>query len=351
MEDQDYSVRIVKQLIKDRRLAPFYRGLDDEDDQPVLECPICFLYYPSNINYTRCCEQPICSECFVQVKRSLENLDPCSCPYCVESDFGVVYTPPSPHVSTSTSPKRNSETSGSRRVNKNAAASFDTDGKGRAIITSDSIRPLFIARQQEMAISRAAEESQRSRLAQSLATDGASGFGSQLEGAATAAANLVENLHSGRFVCTISGLIFVYRSLFRNSLTRRSRWSQAMPSTSGNRQLSNMRLLGADLEEIMLMEAMRRSLVDEQESQRSQANVEESSLAIESQEQETPSSSERLPAEEVHVVPDDMHVENIGNALESLQIDPMFVADETVALDENGLTSVVPDVTVPVANE
>jgi hypothetical protein len=33
------------------------------------ECPICFLYYPPYLNRTRCCDQPICSECFVQIKR------------------------------------------------------------------------------------------------------------------------------------------------------------------------------------------------------------------------------------------------------------------------------------------
>ncbi|KAG0677152.1 SNF1-interacting protein, partial [Pichia californica] len=36
------------------------------------ECPICFLFYPKILNTTRCCVQPICTECFVQMKR----LDP-----------------------------------------------------------------------------------------------------------------------------------------------------------------------------------------------------------------------------------------------------------------------------------
>lgn len=78
------------------------------------ECPICFLYYPKNLNLSRCCRQPICSECFVQIKR----LDPhpphddssndpsnnelphtiisesSNCPYCAMPDFGVTYDPP-----------------------------------------------------------------------------------------------------------------------------------------------------------------------------------------------------------------------------------------------------------------
>lgn len=74
------------------------------------ECPICFLFYPPHMNYLRCCRQPICSECFVQIKR----LDPhpphddqgdldlphtliseyANCPYCAMANFGVTYEPP-----------------------------------------------------------------------------------------------------------------------------------------------------------------------------------------------------------------------------------------------------------------
>lgn len=76
-----------------------------------IECPICFLFYPNSLNMTRCCAQPICSECFVQMKRAephprhdepepdtlLGQLDlisePTACPYCAMTDFGVVYSP------------------------------------------------------------------------------------------------------------------------------------------------------------------------------------------------------------------------------------------------------------------
>jgi len=66
---------------------------------PPTECPICFLYYPSPLNHTRCCEQPICTECFVQIKRADPNhtnppsSEPATCPYCMETNFGVVYRP------------------------------------------------------------------------------------------------------------------------------------------------------------------------------------------------------------------------------------------------------------------
>lgn len=85
------------------------------------ECPICFLYYPPYLNKTRCCDQAICSECFVQIKRpdphppghvdpsapvppssagdedgSHDELvsEPADCPYCQAPEFGVTFEPP-----------------------------------------------------------------------------------------------------------------------------------------------------------------------------------------------------------------------------------------------------------------
>ncbi|PNY25185.1 Protein SIP5 [Tolypocladium capitatum] len=85
------------------------------------ECPICFLLYPPYLNRTRCCDQPICSECFVQIKRADPHLpehhpdgqvrdptegltpedrpemltsEPSACPYCQQPEFGVTYDPP-----------------------------------------------------------------------------------------------------------------------------------------------------------------------------------------------------------------------------------------------------------------
>ncbi|KAG0123346.1 hypothetical protein HOY82DRAFT_495258 [Tuber indicum] len=82
----------------------------------AVECPICFLYYPPYFNKTRCCDQEICSECFVQIKRPDPHLpehhddpnnpsssnsspdqlisEPATCPFCVEPEFGVIYAPP-----------------------------------------------------------------------------------------------------------------------------------------------------------------------------------------------------------------------------------------------------------------
>ncbi|CAO3644337.1 unnamed protein product [Cunninghamella blakesleeana] len=108
---QDYDKKKVRKFIITKKLAPFYKGLEglendkksekmtkNQDDHmtnenDVIECPICFLSYPSNINYTRCCDQPICTECFVQFKRTDPTL-PVSCPFCVQPHFGVTYQPP-----------------------------------------------------------------------------------------------------------------------------------------------------------------------------------------------------------------------------------------------------------------
>lgn len=77
----------------------------------ALECPICFVFYPQNLNMSRCCVQPICTECFVQIKRldphpahgdeepdpkephSLIS-EPANCPYCALPEFGVTYDAP-----------------------------------------------------------------------------------------------------------------------------------------------------------------------------------------------------------------------------------------------------------------
>lgn len=88
----------------------------------VAECPICFLYYPPFLNRTRCCDQYICSECFVQIKRPDPHIpehadpsdgpapaseaglgvrgdgelvsEPATCPFCVTPELGVTYDPP-----------------------------------------------------------------------------------------------------------------------------------------------------------------------------------------------------------------------------------------------------------------
>lgn len=52
------------------------------------------------LNVSRCCLQPICTECFVQIQRvdPKQTIPPSSkpamCPFCVAPEFGIVYDPP-----------------------------------------------------------------------------------------------------------------------------------------------------------------------------------------------------------------------------------------------------------------
>lgn len=93
-----YDKQVVRELIVQRRLAPFFPAVDEEED--ASECPICFLCFPTQLNRSRCCLQPICTECFVQIQRvdpthsMPPSSQPAMCPFCVAPEFGVVYDPP-----------------------------------------------------------------------------------------------------------------------------------------------------------------------------------------------------------------------------------------------------------------
>lgn len=157
------------------------------------ECPICFLYYPPYLNRTRCCDQPICSECFVQIKRpdphppehgeSNANAsseggeqqrtndgewqlvsEPAACPFCVQPEFGVTYSPPpfrrglvyatsngsrpgqvtqltSPVSSTSSLASSNTPASGSQPAPTGRRRATSLSANDPSVITTDMIRP------------------------------------------------------------------------------------------------------------------------------------------------------------------------------------------------------------------
>lgn len=149
------------------------------------ECPLCLMYYPPHLNRTRCCCQLICSECFVQIKRpdphfpehhvegtgteeSQTNteeqnerlvMEPARCPYCTQSDFGVTYEPPpfrrglaysfppssfgAMSAAMSSTSSVNSSLSptaaASARPNRTRAQSLSANAPG--VVTADRIRP------------------------------------------------------------------------------------------------------------------------------------------------------------------------------------------------------------------
>lgn len=146
------------------------------------ECPICFIYYPPYLNTTRCCGQPICSECFVQIKRpdphppehehndpsnpapptpqdtAPESLvsEPATCPYCQQAEFGVTYDNPpfrrglayansngidsfSPAMSSSSSLNSTNNPTAGAHTHKRRLTSLSANSTN--VITTDKIRP------------------------------------------------------------------------------------------------------------------------------------------------------------------------------------------------------------------
>lgn len=128
------------------------------------ECPICFLFYPPYLNQTRCCHQPICTECFVKIKRpdphppehetdsghphpDSEDLqlvsEPATCPFCNRPEFGVTYSPPPFRRGLTYAPNEPSEPISlapfTPPITRPRATSIPPDAPG--VVTTDKIRP------------------------------------------------------------------------------------------------------------------------------------------------------------------------------------------------------------------
>ncbi|KAJ4488165.1 hypothetical protein J3R30DRAFT_3695810 [Lentinula aciculospora] len=319
---RDWNQAVVTQLICARRLAPFYRPLEDYDeswtDDQILaarkelpdsegglesalrpeplsasstsskssnpskrpntlkepskpeaavyrgaaECPICFLasYYPPNINHSRCCDQAICTECFVQIKRAEPTTthlvsEPSACPYCVQENFGVVYTPPPWRAGIgsegSLSPRSDSPKHSQQSLDhpipthKRRQKSFSADSP--EVVTTDQIRPDWEAK---LAAVRAAVTRRANR-------------------------RIIMRQVGDRLipVGVTSGRV--------HPLTPEEAASAASGGDNGGGSWRSRRrqqggnaleqYLGQDLEEIMMMEAMRLSLIEHEAQQRKEA--------------------------------------------------------------------------------
>ncbi|CAG8460422.1 9536_t:CDS:2, partial [Cetraspora pellucida] len=315
---QDWDYRSVRKFIIERKLAPFYKGLSDYDESwdevtltthnlpkagegkknatfsgecqsqgsreikrastlnvagatkgketsPVktlesqlykgaVECPICFLYYPRNINYSRCCDQPICTECFVQIKRPESgslgaNNSSAVCPYCVEPNFGVYYKSPpfsagigsenmpvaipNPNIPPSTSPS-SSPSVPDGKAQRRSISHKDTD-----VVTTDQIRPDWAARVLQQPL-RQPPGARRPTPATSSSTR-----------------RIVVRPQGG------SNTTFVTSS---TTPPRRTNPPPAAAAEYGG-YLAAMRM-GTDLEELMVMEAIRLSLLEQERDRR-----------------------------------------------------------------------------------
>ncbi|KAJ3057496.1 SNF1-interacting protein [Rhizophlyctis rosea] len=265
-----------------------------------IECPICFLYYPRNINYSRCCEQPICTECFVHIKRPESTMDPAACPFCVEGNFGIVYYAPnssefrakygdlSAHADamsvrslplSETTSMSSIPAVGTPGTEDTSSLSIPTptspvvsgrrrsvSHKDASVVTTDEIRPDGVKKQQQVALARAVNERRAvhplagaSRRRNNLFNISALDADTQRElaSAAAAAATLVEG-----FAGTDGG------SRRRNRREARQNGEMAFG------YLDAVRNIGTDLEELMIMEAMRRSLLESTNSTNEQQNGE-----------------------------------------------------------------------------
>jgi len=89
-----WDLKTVKKLVLEKKLAPFYPGVDDRTTADHDECPICFLYYPGGLNRAKCCKKGICTECFLQIKKPGFSPIDSTCPFCNQSKFTVVFVGP-----------------------------------------------------------------------------------------------------------------------------------------------------------------------------------------------------------------------------------------------------------------
>ncbi|KAJ1569570.1 SNF1-interacting protein [Nowakowskiella sp. JEL0078] len=263
----------------------------------AVECPICFLYYPRNTNYTRCCDQPICTECFVQIKRPEATMEPAECPYCCETHFGITYqAPPAIPISqlgassptlpngefTSGSPKKSDRSSFStpslffnsmERGNSPPPIGSPTDSKfgsfvpGRSfepkqrrksalshqstlVVTTDDIRPDWQRKQQQLILQRDIQQRRMSIMEAAMLSRGLMshrlGQGPSRSGEIPPSGN------------------FFLESVVRDNIIERGvdRTNNRRGLGAGLEYLSALQNVGADLEDLMLLEAMRRSLID-----------------------------------------------------------------------------------------
>ena len=120
--EKTYEEGKVAEAIREKRLAPFYEEKDgqvlmmnyldisttsvnakkkkrnkkkvvERRMEGPLECPICFLSHPENINHLTCCRQPICTFCLLHLRIAPSSRD-IACPFCKQTDLMISYKSP-----------------------------------------------------------------------------------------------------------------------------------------------------------------------------------------------------------------------------------------------------------------
>ncbi|KAK5459467.1 SNF1-interacting protein [Exophiala xenobiotica] len=275
------------------------------------ECPICFLYYPPYLNTTRCCEQPICSECFVQIKRpdphppEHEQPDPnappvpeaereaqaegllvseiAACPYCKTPDFGITYTPPpfrrgltyglgsQPYQVMSARSSQTSISSGNLSPGPGRRRGTSLSANAPEVITTDKIRPDWATK---LAAARA-HAARRSAAATALHTAAYlmngqtpdsrsfSGFGRRNMLRRSTLDNVEGN--SNPSLSALAMLAERAAARQQEASPDQSRPNPFLPPPRGS---SSRRSRMDDLEDMMMMEAIRLSLASEEDRRR-----------------------------------------------------------------------------------
>ncbi|EPS26018.1 hypothetical protein PDE_00954 [Penicillium oxalicum 114-2] len=287
------------------------------------ECPICFLYYPPYLNRTRCCDQPICSECFVQIKRpdphppeheqpnpnapprseaeiaaaeSSESQlvsEPSSCPFCVQPEFGVTYAAPPfrrglVYATDLTSrPSPNVVSPGSSTTSLGSANALPVPGRRRAtslsttdpsVVTTDRVRPDWA---QKLANARA-HAARRSAAATALhtaaylmnSTPSGSGSGNDSRGLGLGRRGLRRATHgdAGRSGSpALNALAFLSerpdRTPPRAPAAENDSAEDGQVNPTSTRENARRSRID-DLEDMMMMEAIRLSLASEEDRRR-----------------------------------------------------------------------------------
>ncbi len=279
------SDSLVANLIKEKKLAPFYKPSEEDS---TIECPICFLHFPQDSNYTTCCIQNICTDCFTQIKVIVEQQDnenstpslpisPVSssllstcfdetsphvhdkyvvfstCPFCVSNNFSVIYVGPSSaylSVLPSASSSDNSHSS-----THHPPPAFLTKRPDLKHFAKTAIKPYDIHTEWKQKIR---------KMAQKKPGPTPSYLGPILSDPPPSLRSSAHRRLPGRHQQHNTTL----SHLTQSSDERGRVLSQAAHLTANalehrNTQVLNtMRILGADLEELMLMEAIRQSLTD-----------------------------------------------------------------------------------------
>ena len=274
------------------------------------ECPICFLYYPPYLNKTRCCDQAICSECFVQIKRpdphppghvdpsapvpasNTENEDglhdelvsePADCPYCQAPEFGVTFEPPQfrrglvyanqVHPLGSVASAMSSSTSVASGQSNIAAIvprrrTTSVSANDPIVITTDRVRPDW---HQKLAAARA-HTARRSAAATALHTAaylmGNRGYDDSRSFGGFGRRGLLRRTSGpdspgGNSSSQLSMLALMSERVAAQSTARAE--IDGEPSSHLPPQGSSRQARANDLEEMMMMEAIRLSLASEEE--------------------------------------------------------------------------------------